>query len=270
MRFATVDTGPIVAFLKAHPEISQVLITGGDAMIMKPDKLREILADLLSVESITDVRLGTKALAYWPRKFVSDPGYKELLQLFRDITSGRFAGRKVRLAVMAHFTHPAELDSWVLRRAVQNILRTGAEIFTQAPVVAHINDAPVLWRTMWTVQGRLGMRPYYMFIERDTGPQDFFAVPLGKVCEIFREAYRHLRGLDRTVRGPSMSCEPGKVQVRVADLAGQTVFVLEFIQHRDPTKVGIPFFAKFDPDAIWWHQLEPLNEADQRFFTLVA
>ena len=76
--------------------------------------------------------------------------------------------------------------------------------------------------------------------------------------EIFREAYRGVSGLCRTVRGPSMSATPGKVCVDgIAEVSGQRVFVLHLIQARDPSLVGRPFFARYDPDATWLTELEP-------------
>jgi hypothetical protein len=112
---------------------------------------------------------------------------------------------------------------------------------------------------MWRTQVRMGMIPYYMFVERDTGPQDYFAVPLARGCEIFRQAYQSVSGLCRTVRGPSMSATPGKVCVDgVTEVAGVKVFVLRMIQARDPSLVGMPFFARFDPAATWLTDLVPV------------
>ena len=102
------------------------------------------------------------------------------------------------------------------------------------------------------------MIPYYMFVERDTGPQDYFAVTLARACEIFQDAYRTVSGLCRTVRGPSMSATPGKVCVDgVVKVAGEKVFAPHFIQARDPELVGKPFFARFDPRAVWLSDLVP-------------
>ena len=104
----------------------------------------------------------------------------------------------------------------------------------------------------------MGMIPYYMFVERDTGPQDYFAVPLARAYEIYRDAYSAVSGLCRTVRGPSMSATPGKVCVDgIAEVGGQRVFVLHFIQARDPAIVGRPFFAHYDPHAAWLTDLRP-------------
>jgi hypothetical protein len=102
------------------------------------------------------------------------------------------------------------------------------------------------------------MIPYYMFVERDTGPQDYFAVPLARGYQVFSDAYRSVTGLCRTVRGPSMSATPGKVCVDgIAEVSGEKVFVLRMIQARDPGLVGKPFFARFDPHATWLSDLVP-------------
>ena len=98
-----------------------------------------------------------------------------------------------------------------MAEAVRRIRSAGGVIRTQAPLIRTINDDPAIWAAMWRAQVRLGMVPYYMFVERDTGPQDYFAVPLARAYGIFREAYRQVSGLCRTVRGPSMSATPGKV-----------------------------------------------------------
>jgi hypothetical protein len=160
---------------------------------------------------------------------------------------------------MAHFSHPRELEPLLLDQAVRRIRSTGAVIRTQAPLIRSINDDPEAWRGMWRTQVRMGMIPYYMFVERDTGPQDYFAVPLARAHDIFRQAYQGVSGLGRTVRGPSMSATPGKVCVDgVAEVAEVKVFVLRMIQARDPALVGLPFFARFDPAATWLTDLEPV------------
>ncbi len=130
-----------------------------------------------------------------------------------------------------------------------------------------MNDASGIWAEMWRQQVRLGAIPYYMFVERHTGPKNYFEIPLARASEIFRQAYQRVSGLARTVRGPSMSATPGKVVVRgVATMAGERVFVLEFLQGRDPGWVGRPFFARYDPEATWLDQLKPALGGDAFFF----
>jgi KamA family protein len=255
MKMATDDMGMVTAYLRSHPEVSSVLITGGDPMIMGADVLRRYVEPLLDprLDHIESIRIGSKSLSYWPQRFVSDPDADDTLRLFEQVAqSGR------ALAFMAHFSHPRELEPPLVAEAVRRIRAAGAVIRTQAPLIRSINDDPAVWSAMWRSQSRMGMVPYYMFVERDTGPQGYFAVPLARGYEIYRDAYRSVSGLCRTVRGPSMSATPGKLCVDgVAEVAGEKVFALHMIQARDPGLVGKPFFARFDPHAIWLSDLQP-------------
>jgi KamA family protein len=255
LKMATSDIDRIVDYLTAHDEVTSVLITGGDPMIMGSGVLRRYLEPLLApgLEHVESIRIGSKSLAYWPQRFVSDPDADDTLRLFEKVIA---AGKT--LAFMAHFSHPRELEPPVVAAAVRRIRATGAVIRTQAPLIRSINDEAHIWAAMWQAQVRIGMVPYYMFIERDTGPQDYFAVPLARGYQVFRDAYRSVSGLSRTVRGPSMSATPGKVCVDgVTELAGHRVFVLHMIQARDPSLVGKPFFAWYNPTATWLSDLEP-------------
>jgi hypothetical protein len=168
---------------------------------------------------------------------------------------------------MAHYSHPRELETGVAQAAIRRVLDTGAVIRCQAPVVRHVNDNPRTWSELWRTQVALGMVPYYMFVERDTGPKNYFEVPLARAFSIFTAAYSQLSGLGRTVRGPSMSATPGKVVVEgVADIHGEKVFVLKFLQARDPSWVNRPFFAKYDPAATWLDDLRPALGQSEFFF----
>jgi KamA family protein len=255
LKMATSDISRITAYLRQHPEVTSVLITGGDPMIMGESVLRRYIEPLLDPElgHIESIRIGTKSLGYWPQRFVTDPDADATLRLFEQVVAA-----DKNLAVMAHFSHPRELEPAVAAEAVRRIRSTGAVIRTQAPLIRSINDDPGAWASMWRTQMRMGMVPYYMFVERDTGPQGYFAVPLARGHEIFRDAYASVSGLCRTVRGPSMSATPGKICVDgVVEVAGEKVFALHMIQARNPDLVGKPFFARFDPAAIWLSDLEP-------------
>jgi KamA family protein len=267
LKMATDDMARTGDYLQAHPEVTSVLITGGDPMIMGAGVLRNYVEPLLGPRfaHIESIRIGTKSLAYWPQRFVTDPDADETLRLFEQVAA---AGKT--LALMAHFSHPRELEPDLVGTAVRRIRSAGGVIRTQAPLIRTINDDPQTWRAMWRTQLRMGMVPYYMFVERDTGPQGYFAVPLARAVDIYRDAFSSVSGLCRTVRGPSMSATPGKVCVDgVTQVAGQQVFVLHMIQARDPSLVGRPFFAHYDPHAVWLTDLRPAF-ADRFPFELPA
>lgn len=156
----------------------------------------------------------------------------------------------------------------VVREAMRRIRDTGAVIRTQSPLIDHINNDPEVWARMWREQVQLGLIPYYMFIERDTGAKRYFEVPLARTYEVYRQAMQQVSGLGRTARGPSMSAGPGKIEVQgITEFNGEKVFVLRFIQGRNPDWVQQPFFAKFDPKATWFDDLKPAFGADEFFFT---
>jgi len=264
LKFAMRETELMVKYLKAHEEVTDVLFTGGDPLIMTADRLASYLLPLIEndLPHIKNIRLGTKALGYWPYKFTSDRDSDDLIRLFSKIVD---SGKS--LAFMAHFNHPVELQTDVARQAVKRILSTGAQIRSQSPVMKNINDSATTWRDMWEEQVRMGIIPYYMFLARDTGAQHYFAVPLVKAHQIYQEAFSQVSGLARTVRGPSMSAEPGKVHVLGSStINGQKVMVLKFIQSRVPEWTDNIFFAKYDENAIWLDDLKPAFGAREFFF----
>jgi KamA family protein len=264
LKFASHQATSLVDYVRRHPEVSSVLFTGGDPLVMKSKVLRRYIEPLLDpeLEHLVSIRIGTKAPAYWPYRFVTDDDADDLLRLFEQV---RRSGR--HLAVMAHFSHPHELDTPIAETALRRINRTGAAVRCQAPIVRHVNDSVDDWSEMWKRQVRLGAVPYYMFVERDTGPKEYFEVPLARAYRIFNEAFRRVSGLGRTVRGPSMSATPGKVLIDgISEIHGEKVFVLKFLQARDPDWVGRPFYARYDPRATWLDDLRPAFGEKEFFF----
>ncbi len=264
LKFAAREGSLLVAYLKAHREVTDVLFTGGDPLIMRTKFLAAYIDAILEADlpHVQNIRIGSKALAYWPYRFLSDPDADDLLRLFeRVVQKGK------HLALMAHFSHPVELETPAVQEAIRRIRATGAEIRTQSPILNNINADASVWAQMWRKQVNLGMIPYYMFVVRDTGAQHYFGITLENAWRIFREAYQKTSGLARTVRGPSMSATPGKVQILgVSEIHDEKVFVLRFLQGRNPDWVHRPFFARYNPDAIWLDDLEPAFGESEFFF----
>ncbi|TMO47151.1 KamA family radical SAM protein [Pseudoalteromonas ruthenica] len=262
-RFNNNDADLLHNYLREHKEVTDLLVTGGDPMVMRTVKLRGYLEKLKDREfdHIRTIRIGTKSLTFWPFRYLTDPDAQDLLALIKELVD---AGKHV--SIMAHINHKQELRTAATREAIALLRKTGAQIRTQAPLLNNINTDPNMWAEMWKEQTQLGMIPYYMFIERDTGAKRYFELPLYKTWETFREAYKQVSGVSRTVRGPSMSAGPGKVEVSgVSEIAGEKVFVLRFIQARNPDWVQRPFFAKYDENATWLNDLKPAF-GEEKFF----
>lgn len=272
-KFAMKEADTLVEYLKANPHVTDVLFTGGDPAVMKTKFFEMYFNALLEADipNLRNIRIGTKSLAYWPYRFTTDDDADDLLRLFEKVKS-----RGINVALMAHFNHPGELKTEAVKLAVKRLLNAGVQIRSQSPLLHNINDRSDIWADNWREQVKMGIIPYYMFIARNTGAQDYFAVTLDRAWKIYRSAYNQVSGVCRTVKGPSMSCNPGKVQiVGVSEVAGEKVFVLNFLQGRDPDWVGRPFFAKYSPHAVWLDDLKPaFGESnffyEQAFLELLA
>ena len=97
-----------MAYLRRNPQVTDVLFTGGDPLIMKTPALRAYVRTLLDADlpGFQTIRIGTKSLAYWPQRFVTDPDADDLMRLFEKIVKSG-----LHLSLMAHFSHPRELGT---------------------------------------------------------------------------------------------------------------------------------------------------------------
>ena len=264
LKFQARETADLRAYLQRNPDVTDVLFTGGDPMIMKASTLARQVESLLTDElkHVQTIRIGTKAITYWPYRFVTDNDADDVLRLFEKVVA---SGR--HLALIAHINHPRELSPQIARRAIERIRSTGAVIRVQSPVIRHINETVDVWVDLLNQSVQLGMVPYYMFVERDTGPHSYFEVPLVRALEIFDGSFRQVSGLARTLRGPTMSAFAGKVIVDgIAESSQGKCFVLHYLQARDPGWVKQPFFARYDVSASWFSQLHPVDSRDRKFF----
>jgi KamA family protein len=253
-----------VAFLKAHPQIKDVLFTGADPLVLKAEKLKQYIDPILEIESIEVIRISSKSLAWWPYRFTTDSDADALLELFEYIQS-----KGKHLNFCAHFTHPRELENEVVKEAIQRIRKTGTVIRCQGPLVKDINDSGAVWGDLWSRQIALGMIPYYMFLEANHNTENCFRIPLAKALSIFQEAQKHTTGLARTVRGPVFMNDLNRVLLDgTTVLEGTKYFVLKNLQsppdtanegairlipYSEETKDAGDLFALFNEEE----QLEP-------------
>ncbi|KAH8081091.1 synthetase [Aureococcus anophagefferens] len=224
LRFAQKDADSLFDYLEEHPEVSDILFTGGDPMIMQTRMLKQYLEpfkDPTHLPHIKNLRIGTRALTFWPQRFTTDADADELMTLLREVKE--IGGR--HMAIMAHLGHVRELSTDKVKHAIHRLKQEGGVIIrSQSPVMRGINDDADVWAAKWREEVRLGVIPYYMFIARDTGAQSYFDVEI----------------------------------VGLQTIQGTEAFVLRFLQCRDDQWIG-KVFAKYDPKAIWFDDLEPLD-----------
>jgi L-lysine 2,3-aminomutase len=183
LKMVSQESEALQSYLLEHPEVTDVLITGGDPMIMKAEHLVHYIEPLLNprLSSLRTIRIGTKSIAYWPHRYCSDDDSIEILRLFERIGK---AGKQ--LAIMAHYSHPRDLETPIAAEAVRCIRETGAIIRAQAPLIRGINDTAQIWADLWRSEVNKGIIPYYMFVERNTGPKNYFEAPLARLRDLPR------------------------------------------------------------------------------------
>lgn len=255
---------PALEYIAARDEITDVLLTGGDPMVMSTSRLSEYILPLLEprFQHVRTLRIGTKALTYWPWRFIDDVDSADFLRLLeRVVASGK------HVAIMAHVTHARELRHPACRRAVDLLRGTGALIRSQTPMLRGINDSASALTEKWQAEVEAGIVPYYVFVERDTGANNMFRVPLSRALSSYNEGLRAVSGLARTARGPVMSASMGKVHVRGSLQQGDSkYFVLSYLQARDPEWVGRTFLAQYDEEASWLTGLTPVSDSERALF----
>ena len=266
--FTSTDVKSLVSYVSQHEEVQDILFTGGDPLFMKADILAGYIDRILDADipHLNAIRFGTKAITYWPYRFLTDPDADKLLTMFEKIIA---KGKHV--AIVANINHPRELSTGAAQDAIARIRSAGAEIRAQSPLLRNINDDHAICSALWREEVRLGIIPYYQFVVRDTGARHYFGVPLVDALNIFREAYRKVSGICRTVRGPCMSTQQGKVQVLdVQELHGEKAILLRYLQSPVSDHVLRTFYAVYDEQAEWFSDLKPFRSEDAIFFQKIS
>lgn len=242
---ATADVEPGLQYISENPEISNVLLTGGDSLILATSKLRAILQRLREIDHVQIIRLGSKIPVFNPMRIYED---EELLEAIRE-----FSSAKKRIYVMAHINHPREITPEAVR-GFQALHDAGAIVVNQTPVLRGINNDPVVLGELLDKLSWAGVTPYYFFINRPVAGNGEFVLPLKEVYDIVEKAKARTSGLGKRVR-LSMSHTSGKIEILAIE-NGKAY--LKYHQSRDG-KYGKFMILDCPDDAAWFDDL-PGNE----------
>ena len=231
-------------YIRAHPEITNVLLTGGDPLLLSTRRLTEIIETLRAIEHVRIIRLGTKMTAFNPFRVSDDPALLDMLA--RNSTADK------RIYVMNHFDHPRELTPEAVD-GMDKLIRAGVILTNQCPMIAGVNDDPQVFAELFRKLSWIGCPPYYVFQGRPTAGNDPYKVSIVRGWEIFREALRHGAGLARRARYV-MSHETGKIEILAVD---ESHIYLRYHRAKDAALRGQFLVYKRREDAFWLDDLEP-------------
>lgn len=242
-----------IDYIAAHPEITNVLLTGGDPLLMSTRRLSDIITRLRTLPHVQIIRIGSKMPAFNPWRILDDD---ELLAMLAMNSTA-----EKRIYVMAHFDHPRELTEPAVK-ALDRLLQAGVVLTNQCPLIRGINDDPAVLGELYRRLSWIGCPPYYLFQGRPTAGNAPYRVPITTGWSIFQEAIHRGSGLARRARYV-MSHETGKIEILAVD---EQHIYLRYHRAKDPTLRGRFMIYRRDDNAWWLDDLEPVDtESGIRF-----
>lgn len=204
----TIDDFPeAMGYIKNHPEISNVLLTGGDPLFNSTGKLDRIISKLREIPHVKIIRIGTRMPAFNPMRILDDPSLSEMIK--------KYSTKDKRIYIMTHFSHPRELTD-VAVDAVASLLDAGAILANQTPILRGVNDNAGVLSELFTKLAEIGIPPYYVFQCRPTIGNSYFSVPVEEAYEIIRQAKEKCSGLAKRAKF-MMSHKTGKIEILAVD-----------------------------------------------------
>ena len=239
----TKDISEGLEYIRKHKEITNVLLTGGDPMIMSTSKLEPIIKQIREIDHVKIIRIGTKIPAFNPHKIVNDPSLHEMIKTYSK--------DEKKIYIMAHFNHPRELTE-IAVKGLNMLMQSGAIVVNQTPLIKGVNDDPDVLAELFNRLSFIGVPPYYVFLCRPTLGNEPFAIPVEDGYEIFEVARNKCSGLAKRAR-LVMSHETGKVEM-VGMSDGQVFF--KYNRSANVENNGKFLVFESNPDAYWFDDYE--------------
>lgn len=192
-----------VDYIRNHPEVDNVLITGGDALLNSNRVIEKYLSLLCDIPHIKFIRFGTRTPVVLPSRILSDPQLVDILSKYVQ---------KKAIYIVTQFNHPAEITAESMQ-ACQVFRTHGIPVLNQTVLLAGINDNPNILINLFNSLVANGITPYYLFQCRPVkGVKGYFSVPLKQAVDIVDATRAGLSGPAKRFRF-SMSHIIGKIEI---------------------------------------------------------
>ncbi len=240
------DLSAALQYIRKHHEITNVLLTGGDPLVLKPSILENVIRQIREIEHVQIIRIGTKIPAFNPNRIIEQGSRRagsqpDLLQMI-----SKYSTDHKRIYLMTHFIHPRELTDLSIK-AVGLLQKAGAILANQAPLIRGVNDRPEVLAELLAKLSFVGVVPYYIFQCRPALGNKPYTVPIEEGYRIVEQAKAFVSGLAKRVRFV-MSHSSGKIEI-----VGKTEQQIYFKYHRAADDADSGRFLSFrcNPDAYW-------------------
>jgi lysine 2,3-aminomutase len=218
---------PAFAWIEAHPEIREVIVSGGDPCVMSTERLARLLRRIGEIAHVDYVRLATRAPVTLPQRMT-----EELCQAIRESHEATW--------VMTHFNHPKELSDEA-REACARLADAGLPMMNQAVLLRGVNDDAGTLEALFRGLVRSRVRPYYLLQMDPVGGTGHLRTPLRRGIELMAA----LQGRVSGIALPKLIVDTpggfGKVPIGpnylVSEEGGVTVletFRGDFVEYYDP------------------------------------
>jgi lysine 2,3-aminomutase len=236
--------GEIVAYIKEHEEISNVLISGGDSFVNSNSVIEKYLKALTDIPHLDFIRFGTRTPVVLPSRISED---KELLDLLKEY------GNKKHLMVVTQFNHPKEITNEA-KKAIKALLDVNVTVRNQTVLLGGVNDKPEILGQLFKSLTSIGISPYYLFQCRPvTGVKNNFQIPIRRGIEVVEAAKSMQNGLGKSFRY-CLSHPRGKIEILGEMPDGQVAF--KYHETKYIKDNGRIFTLDLDDDAGWLYDLD--------------
>jgi lysine 2,3-aminomutase len=232
-----------VGYIKQHENINNVLISGGDPLILENKIIEQVLSMLSDISQIKFIRFGSRAPVTFPSRFKDT----ELLQILST-----YSRSDRRVYVVTQFNHPKEITKQSIN-AVDNLIKSGVIVNNQAVLLKGVNDNPLTLVSLQNNLVSIGVNPYYIFQCRPVKRvKHHFQVPLCRSIAIVEEAKKHCNGLSKRFKF-ILSHRVGKIEI-LGILDNEIYF--KYHQAKDKKKIGKIFKRPIDEKSGWLDDLK--------------
>ena len=234
------DLEAIGAYLSEHDEITNVLVSGGDALLNSNERIAAILDTLTAIPHLDFIRIATRVPVTLPSRITSDGALLDILGRARE---------KKQLFMVTQFDHPREVTPEAAA-SVRAVLDLGIPVRNQTVLLRGVNDDPEVLGSLLQKLTSIGAEPYYVFQCRPvTGVKNQFQVPLKEGCRIVEGAKAMQNGIGKSFRY-CMSHVTGKIEI-LGEL-GDGSMVFKYHEAKDRRNLGRVFAREVADDQAWF------------------